>query len=239
METGFQLDEFTSKLVAAGVVTVSVIFTQSGVDSYARSVRIHPRLNIDPTMSWSLEELPSAFDKVAKHLDFKGPESPPSSSRRVDEGVSLIPIRGEPTSRFDNMTLAEARAIVKSRELDTRVHFGVKNILPRDSLVEEDCQRPLSEAYARMVLVADEIGAARAVAKIAADRQYHIRGADASDLTEWWNQATVEQRISLLSRAKVHKVSNTLSKLPSHRLAGLGGELRCPFRGQLAQMEQH
>jgi hypothetical protein len=132
-------------------------------------------------------------------------------------GVSLS---GQ-VSVAEPMGLNKATAFVNARGLDKHRVAGVLNKYPSDSLVIQDFKREhLEDFQARAVCVADAVSAAKAIARIGTDPTYYaVTGANT--LHEWWNGATDEQKLRLLTRSKHVKGPvdpRPLSKIP------------CPFQ---------
>lgn len=91
----FELDPVAARLVKDGVVTVTVTFTQDGVDAWARVRRRHPKLGVTPSVSMALSDLSEIFKKHHLLGDLtKSPSSP---------GSAESPTPG-PSKKKDNVT---------------------------------------------------------------------------------------------------------------------------------------
>lgn len=99
------------------------------------------------------------------------------------------------------MTPAEAASRVKAGNLDRNRKQGLLNIFPSRSLVKEDFKKTILEQFqARTVCVAEAVGAAKMISRIACDQRMKIPGC--SNLSEWWLAANEEQRFLAVTEAK-------------------------------------
>lgn len=220
-KSSFELPEVASELVRSGVIQVSVQFTRTGVDAWARTVQSHPRLDVHPHQSFPIDEIPECLLKTLP------------VSRRIElkmEGLSLSEPKGSakeksPATVSSAMTIEYARHMVETQGLDyVTGALGVKNKLPADSLTRHDLIRGGKRLLARAVLVADSLSNQTIMARIATNSDLSVPGA--SDLKEWWSKASAKKRITVLSNHKKLKVGS----LPIENLHSVM-ELPCPFRG--------
>jgi len=245
MEGSFELDDVCRTLLQAGVITITVVYTRTGTDAYARSVASHPNLDIYPHMSFELHELRGAFEK---HVCMKESAIRPSSSKGSVLGEKLSPmelpfregkskLKVHEREALGRMTVSNAKRVIVMNNAGMVVKNGVSNLVAQESLIEEDLHLKTEVLYARMVCVADKIGNVKAIARISTALGLKIPGV--STLDQWWNRATVEQRLTLLSRGSkldIQKALNNLSVTKRMRLEPEGA-LRCPFRGSSVDLE--
>jgi len=99
------------------------------------------------------------------------------------------------------MDPGRAAGLVKSGNLDRNRKQGVLNVFPSQSLVREDFKKPLLEHFqARVVCVANAVGSAKMVSRIASDQRLKIPGCQ--NLNDWWLAADEEQRFLAVTQAK-------------------------------------
>lgn len=140
----FELDPVAARLVKDGVITVNVVFTQDGVDTWARACRRHPGLDVSPSVSMSLVDLVEIFEKHQSVKDLtKSPSSawasesptpsPPSKKEMVTSKRTMspkhtgivIPVRsGGPYERLSVMPttqsgLEEMKLILKEQTVES------------------------------------------------------------------------------------------------------------------------
>jgi len=244
MEEPFELNDVAQLLVKNGVITIHVTITQTGVDIYARSVMSHPSLDIHPHMSFTLFDLEDAFRNHAL-LKQHSPQ-PSSPNKRVlgeKSAAMKLPFRDASSlesgrrSDLSRISVETAKRLVNKAGADMVTRNGVKNFVPKDSLVHEDLRLTTDVLYARMVTVASAIGNVKAIARISTNPELSVAGA--VDIDQWWDSASVEQRLTLLSSAKKLNISESLSKLSEQKRLRLssGGGLRSPFRGSPVKLD--
>lgn len=112
----FELDPVAAKLVADGVITVTVVHTQDGVDAWARACRPHPGLNISPSVSMSLIELTQIFEKHSSLRDDT------ATNAELDEGLP------SPSTRRHKEAVTSHRFVYPSAESPTRLKAMEKDI---------------------------------------------------------------------------------------------------------------
>jgi len=139
-----------------------------------------------------------------------------------NQANAITASKQEAGSAFANiMSPSEAAGLVKGGNLDRNRKQGVLNIFPSQSLVKEDFGKTqLRDFQARVVCVANAVGPAKMISRIACDRRLKIDGC--STIEEWWHAANEEQRFLAVTLAK-HCVA-TVNK---RRLL----LLPCPFTG--------
>jgi len=100
-----------------------------------------------------------------------------------------------------SMSPDEAAALVKSNNLDRNRKQGLLNLFPSRSLVREDFKKTILEHFqARAVCVANAVGGAKMVSRIACDSRMKIPGCH--NLHDWWLHANEEQRFLAVTEAK-------------------------------------
>lgn len=180
------------------------------VERIAVGIGKNPRKKVTVPENWESESSDSdsgSYRALARSLADK--------HRLAAEGSSVIPTasmelqsaaasaaKAEVGDRFVNhMSAEEAANLVKARNLDRNRKQGVLNIFPGRSLVPVDFKKQnLREFQARAVCVANAIGGAKLVSRIASDPRMKIVGAQ--DLHSWWLDANEEQRFLAVTEAK-------------------------------------
>jgi len=105
----FELDAGTKSLVSQGLITVTVVFTMTGEDVWARPCRNHPRLGVGPHCSMTMKEASATFKSYLK--DPSPPSSPSNEVMRKEEGqIKGIPSPPSPSQevieKMGNLSIA-------------------------------------------------------------------------------------------------------------------------------------
>ena len=212
----YTLNPALKMMVDQGIVTVSVTFTRTGIDSWVRAVQPHPRLGVFPHESMSEDE---AVDRLKKAV--RGP-IPGDNKKGLHGGEKEF----DPFPYVD-FPIGKAIALVKSRGLDKIERApGVINSAPIASLTEYDLRLSPENLIYRSIAVAAKIGLAKACGRIASDLDMRIKGADG--MHNWWLMADCKQRVSLLSDSKS---LNRKFVTGPESLAKAMELVPCPFRG--------
>jgi hypothetical protein len=208
------------QLVANGIITVDAHLTQSGYEVWGRPVHPMPRFDVFPHFSY---ELPDLEDKLSS-----------VSVTHKDENKDLVlrskSFKSETIGSIGS--LSEASSRIREKDLLTINVNGVLNKLPEDSLTFMDlCRVDHLDLIARMLAVAEKLGNDKLVSRITTNRN-ELTVDGASDLKEWWLDASPDQRFILLStNSKIGKapVGSQRGAL-SDRLKGRLASVQCPFR---------
>jgi len=231
MDSSYELSKRAMELVGGGRIVVTAQFTRSGIETWARAVQPHPRLNIPTNESFPVEELVQMMEKVQAE---KHDESAPVRALRS--------IRSEdPEAPFKDT--AEAKKFMYKNGFDKAVRYGVSNILPRESLTWYDLEHDnLYATQARLMYVCSNVGPAKFISRIETQRE--LLGIDgATNLKEWWDRATALQRFRLTTTAKnvgrrglqPSAEETYFNDVHTRRL----GELRFPFEDPLPVEAPH
>jgi len=153
--------------------------------------------------------------------------TPPSSpvTEKGKRRVSFQPQVGIPSS------VEEATALQQRFVLRQIKRNGVMNILPRDSITRWEFSRPDPLLVARIILVAKDLGEAKAVSRITSDLSMRIDGA--STLFQWWDSASSEQKWRLLSSRKYSGEAKEGLPDDLNRLLSV----ECPFKDTHIEVE--
>jgi len=139
------------------------------------------------------------------------------SELRRDLGqMTVTPNRSK---QLPTMSIGQAERTVSQRNLDKRRRNGVLNFYPVDSLAQEDFKRvSIDDFVARVTVVAHNIGADKAVQRIAAGG---MKISGCVTLIDWWEKSSEKQKFRLLTSAK----KCDARKCDASRL----NEIGCPF----------
>jgi len=205
----FKIPERALALVRAGVIQVSVLYTETGIDTWARAA--YPlACGLNPNQSMSIDEILTLVDSH---------ETRDTISNRKDATVSR-----KPAGKVVSVTQAFNR--VKHHNLGVVVtDNGLKNTLPMDSLTIHDVNRSEHDFLCRAIVVAHTISCKTIAERIRTDPFLRVKGA--SDLQTWWENATAKQRLYVLSR-KNHRTS--LGDSCDDGLTTFVNRVPCPFR---------
>jgi hypothetical protein len=216
-------------LVRSGVITIGVHITSDGTDVWVRTVQPHPRLDIKTYESMTLLEAETRLSKVSTH---------------ASSGLSLRPVKktAPPPSgeegEFNFLGFESVPDAVSfgKQVKEYRTDGGVRNKLPLDSLTPHDLGSPVKTLYARACSVADRLGTAKIVSRIATKPDsLGVQGC--RNLAEWWSGSTATQRLVILSHAKVFQRQAGGIRIKNHWIDQLE-QLPCPFRQAEAQVGQ-
>lgn len=216
------------ELVANGVITIGAHITRDGTDVWARSVQPHPRLGVQTHNSYTLEEIETLLAKVEVQ-PFKNAEEVIASSSKLEGSASL--------SSFGYSSVEDAISHCERRALRNCITAGgLTNLLPIHSLAPGDLDRPVRDLYARACSVAQVLGP-KIVSHITSQRDT-LAVSGARDLTEWWEGASPQKRLIVLSRSKYfpgNREGRTL--IHGYWLDKLEA-LPCPFQDAETQVGQ-
>jgi len=192
-----------------------------------------PLLGVGPFQSFKKYDLSIALNyfKEMEKADLM-PEPTPPSSPATEKGkkkVSFLPPQkvevGIPTNTGEAQKISERFSV---RHIKRN---GVMNILPRDSITRWEFSRPDPLLVARILLVAKEIGEAKAVSRIAADLSMRIDGCNT--LQQWWSSSSAYQRWRLIS---TKKTSGEQKEGPPDNVVRLLN-VDCPFKDTHIEVE--
>jgi hypothetical protein len=196
------------ELVAGGVIVLDAHVSRDGIELRCRATQAHKKLGILTSSSYTPEEMEALLTKVEANPLPSPSASPVKKKSKVTfekepGGVSLT---GKLT--LDSMgyrSNAGAAVDSRNRRLDRHKSNGVENQLLADSLTAVDFRRPARDLFARVCAIAERIGEARIVSRIASDDFYEISSGEPTDLSEWWNESNHFQKLRLLSSSKGRK----------------------------------
>jgi hypothetical protein len=221
---GFEIPKPVAAAIASGWAQLTVTVGQRGA-----SCRV-----MDLTHPWTMHETISLSDATTrfdelharKHSVVESSDSDedasPSSNKDSDVGGLGARLSGLASIK-PWMSLRQAQERVQSKGLYQHRIAGVLNRYPDDSLVKQDFKREdIKDFQARTTCVANAIGAAKAVSRIATDSRLSVPGAD--NLEDWWTGATSLQKAQLLTLRK--KLDVFTAKLQYERLH----QIASPFR---------
>jgi hypothetical protein len=211
-----------AELLAAGVISITTNWYNSGSETYGRVTQPHPKLGVYPHESYILEELEPLLEKV-----------------RIPSGY-VPPAGGSPRatpSKAGNAIKVSCRTVSQIGKVPDGITInGVHNSLPKGSLTWGDLQYLGDDQLNRRILsLGREIGADKAVSRITSGPELYTTRAET--LHKWWKEASTYQRFTLLTVAKkVGKVPEGVRK--SELLARLGvGQY--PFRGTDRKIQEN
>jgi hypothetical protein len=216
----YQVNHELVRALREGIISIDVHFESSGFEDWVRFTNPLPGMEIVTHKSMSID---SAIPLVREHYQRSMRVSPPASPARedttdIEPGGVLVLRKG-----LFVPSVSEANRLCKERALDrVKTFAGSTNTLASDSLTLFDLERSPEDLLLRCVVVADNIGAERAVARIATDAD--LRQESSRSLHEWWSRASGYQRLRILTRHKVLAAEDAKG-YQTLRLEGMG----CPF----------
>lgn len=205
-----------AELLSAGVITISTDWFSTGCDTYGRVTQPHPKLGVYPHVSYSLEELEPLLEKV---------QVPTLTAAPVGSGP--VTPRTTPTKKGTAVSVSTRHdPEIGKVPVAVTIH-GVRNALPEESICWKDLSHLSDDQLnARLLAVGKKIGADKAVSRI--ECMPALSTTPAPTLFKWWEQASPEQRLMLVSTSKkLGRVSENDKDTLLARL-GLG---QYPFRG--------
>lgn len=207
----------TLNLLASGVIMINVHYAGEGMSCMANVSQPHPRLGVFPWQQFPVEELVDKLDKVCIPLGNKQPGGTPGGK---------LP---------DNFSLSDR--IARGDRIKTVVTHGIVNQLPIGTLCYHDLLLPRTDVGCRAAFIAENIGTAKAVSRIATDRK-NLAVSGAANLHEWWERSTSYQKwLILTTRSRVGKAPRGFSYeiLPDafHRILN---SIQFPFRDAEIEM---
>jgi hypothetical protein len=122
--------------------------------------------------------------------------------------------------------------ISRGKKITSVVNGGVKNQLPTGTLCFHDRMLSQQDFMYRAAFIADRIGQAKLVSRIATDLD-RLKVTGASTLVEWWDRASSYQRwVLLTTRGKVGRAPEGFSyeNIPGDLSRALHGMTNAPFR---------
>jgi len=230
--TNIPVDPIALQCVNSGLIeSLHVRIDKTG--SSMMMVPAKPLIGIGPFHSFKKYDLDLALtfirtmDGVKSELEPTPPSSPVTEKGK--KKVSFLPPPkvevGIPT------TVEEAQKISERFAVRHIKRNGVMNILPRDSITRWEFSRPDPLLVSRIILVAKEVGEAKAVSRIAADLSMRIDGCNT--LEEWWSSSSAYQRWKILS---TRKVSGEQKEGPPENVVRLL-KVECPFKDTHIEVE--
>jgi len=160
------------------------------------------------------------------------PEPTPPSSPVMEKGKKKVSFSSPSKEEVKIPTNATEAQIISERFMTRHIkRNGVMNILPRDSVTRWEFERPDPLLVARILLVAREIGEAKAVSRIAADLSMRIDGCNT--LEDWWSSSSAYQRWKILT---TRKVSGEQKEGPPSNVVRLL-RVECPFKDTHIEVE--
>jgi hypothetical protein len=212
-----------AELLQAGVISITADLFGSGRDVYGRVCNPHPKLGLYPHQSMQLEELEPLLEKVSV---------PTMTSSPQGESSTGSPMK-TPTKK-GNPVFVSMRNDPEIGKIPTEIKInGVSNILPKASLSWKDLAHLSDDQLNRRILsIGREIGADKAVSRIEAGQNYS--SPRKSTLYKWWESATPEDRLTLISS---NKLLGKVDPNDKDRLLSRLGAGQYPFRGSDRKME--
>jgi len=216
------------ELVEGGVITIGVHIARDGIETYARCTQPHPRLGITCHESMTLEDAEKRLAKV-------------SSGTSAYKGKGVLFEKADTssiqTSHHGFKSVHDASLAGKAPSATTYWNKGLKNFLPGDSLHPEDFNKSSKVLYSRACAVAEKLGSAKLVSRIATKPDvYRISGA--TSLHEWWYKATPQQRFALLTRRQCFPTREGGGVWVHGKWLSCLQQLQCPFQDAEAQVGQ-
>lgn len=205
------------ELIVSGEMSVSFHLTSTGVDSWARSLKPHPRLGVATHTSFEVDQLTDLLRKVV-----------------TDKGGVQLPIRKEKVKvpiEKDSMNPSQVIHEVERLGLGTHKNpTGVTTQLPKGSLTYIDLIRGGRDLSLRAQAVAIAITHQKAVARITTGITLGVTGA--RDLHEWWAKSSASQKWTLLTKGKAagSPPKTCGSDGLNERFRTTLQDLKCPFR---------
>jgi len=230
--TNIPVDPFALRCVKNGLIeSLHVRIDKSG--STVFMVPGKPLLGVGPFHVFKKYDLSVALSylKEADEITAK-PEPTPPSSPVTEKGKKKVSFLPPPKVEVEIPTNTEEAQKISERFAVRHIkRNGVMNILPRDSITRWEFNRPDPLLVSRIILVAKDIGEAKAVSRIAADLSMRIDGCNT--LEEWWSSSSAYQRWRLLS---TKKVSGEQKEGPPEKLVRLL-KVECPFKDTHIEVE--
>jgi hypothetical protein len=91
----FHLDEKSKFLVEQGYVTINVVYTKTGVDSWVRPVNDHPRLGVHPHETMTIPDAVMAFEKVLPAYLKEMPSGSPFDMKSMKSALPEAKAKGK------------------------------------------------------------------------------------------------------------------------------------------------